>query len=144
MPLSVSVSASARGYARLAFYDLVEVRPTGPHSLSGTGAPWVRLTQGPRSLGLGSDAAVLAVLLDVPTPGLFALPTPPVFVPTSDVTMHLAPTPEGPSTSWCDWTYLTHGTAWATDDQCVDAAQAWTADGRLLAQATQTRSVRWT
>jgi hypothetical protein len=74
------------------------------------------------------------VLLDVLTPGLFALDEPPVFVPTVDVTVHFAPRlgDVGPG-----WRFLTNRTVWATRDFCVDESTLHDRDGHPLAQVRQ-------
>ena len=99
---------------------------------------WVRMA--PEAAARLTSCAVAAVFLDLAPPGLFFTDPAPVFVPTVDFTAHFAP----PS-RWArdEWLYLVQETRWATRDFCLEEARLHTADGGVVAQAVQTRRVRW-
>jgi acyl-CoA thioesterase len=82
------------------------------------------------------DAAALVVLLDVLPPALYATATAPVPVPTVELTATLTGQP-------CDdpWVLCRIATRHAGEGWCVDDSEVWSADGRLLAEARQTRRV---
>jgi acyl-CoA thioesterase len=124
----------------LAFRDRLELLLVDEPSLVGSTGGWVRLREEPSTVGLQSAAGVLALLLDVMPPGLFAVRPRPRFVPTLSFSVHFATDVDPDPTAWM---YLTHETAWATDSLCVDESTVWSRTGRLLAQGRQTRAVRW-
>jgi len=128
------------GRPGLPFDDMVEMRTTAAPRIDGPASCWVRLRPEAGDPGLVTDEALVAALLDMPTPGLFGLPEPVAFVPTLDYTVHFAPTVPGAAR---DWVRLDHGSAWVTRRYCVDDVTAYGADGRILATLRQTRSVRW-
>jgi acyl-CoA thioesterase len=99
---------------------------------------WVRMDSD--AAAALSPCAVACVLLDTLPPGLFFDQPVPVFVPTVDFTAHFTP-----AVSWRTdaWVHLVAETRWATRDFCLDQAVLRTADGRLVAQAVQTRRVLW-
>ncbi|MCB1004716.1 MAG: thioesterase family protein [Acidimicrobiales bacterium] len=128
------------GRRRLPFDDMVEMRTTAAPRLDPVASSWVRLRPEAGEPGMATDEALVAALLDMPTPGLFGLPEPAAFVPTLDYTVHFAPPVPGAAR---DWVRLDHGSSWVTRDHCVDDVTAFAADGRILATLRQTRSVRW-
>ncbi len=99
---------------------------------------WVRMA--PEAAGRLTPCAAASVFLDMAPPGLFFADRKPVFVPTVDFTAHFAP----PS-RWAgdEWLYLVQETRWATRDFCLEEARLHAADGGVVAQAVQTRRVRW-
>lgn len=93
---------------------------------------WIRLRD---DAGLGTEARA-AVLLDALPPGLFAILTRPVLIPTIEMTAHFAPHADaGP------WHYLRHRTVWSTADLAVDETELFTATGELAAQGRQLRRI---
>ena len=130
-----------QGRYTLPFDDLFEVRRTEPPKVSKCSSTWARLHPDVEEPpGLHSAEALLAVFLDLPTPGLFGEQTPPAFIPTIDYTLHFPPRVEWDPSAWIR---IVHCTAWATHSDCADDVQAWDESGRLVALARQTRSVRW-
>ncbi len=124
----------------LPFDDLIEVRLATPARVDADTSSWARFRPGVSETGLATGEAIVAALLDMPTPGLFGVPDPPAFVPSVDYTVHFGPgAPEKPT----DWVRLDHATAWVTARHCVDEVTAWSADGGALATVRQTRSIRW-
>ena len=105
-----------------------------------TGGAWVRLREDPSEVGLASPEAVLAALLDVMPPALYMEPVRPIFVPTLAFAAHFR---TDSRVDPAGWFYLTHRTAWANDQTCIEDAAVHDAEGRLLAQGRQTRTVRW-
>lgn len=93
---------------------------------------WVRRASG----GPEVDAASLVVLVDALAPAVYGIATVPVPVPTIDLTVTLQPEP--PTTGW---TLVRITTRTLADGWCVDDSDVWSEDGRLLAQARQTRRV---
>ncbi len=128
------------GRARQPFDDLIELRRAEPPDVTTRTSSWARLRSTIEDSGLRSAEAVLAALLDTPTPGLFGAAEPPDFVPTIDFAVHFAPLTEWVPT---DWARLDHATSWVTPHHCADEVTAWSADGRLLGAVRQTRSVRY-
>lgn len=130
-----------QGRYTLPFDDLFEVRRTDRPRVSERSATWVRVHPDVGTPpGLQSAEALLAVFLDLPTPGLFGEPDPPAFIPTIDYTLHFPPRAEWQPSGWIR---IVHSTAWATHSDCADDVQAWDEAGNLVALARQTRSVRW-
>ena len=77
-----------------------------------------------------------SILLDSLPPGLYAMTTRPVPVPTIEMTAHFVPhTDVGP------WHFIRHRTVWATADLTVDETELYTATGELAAQARQLRRI---
>jgi hypothetical protein len=118
------------------FGQHVEIRPIDDaRALAGGTEPgfdvWIRLTD-PEGLTRAEQAVVL---LDALPPGLFAVRTTPVLIPTAEFTVHLAPFAESA------WYRLRHRTTWATDDLCVDDSELFTDNGELAAQARQLRRI---
>lgn len=132
--------SSGLGRDRLPFDDMVETRTTAEPRIDAPSTSWVRLRPEVGDPGMATEEAVVAALLDLPTPGLFGLPEPAAFVPTLDYTVHFAPQVPGATH---DWVRLDHGSSWVTRDHCVDDVTAFGPDGRILATLRQTRSVRW-
>lgn len=99
---------------------------------------WVRMA--PKAAARLTPCAIASVFLDVAPPGLFFADSAPVFVPTVDFTAHFAP-----PFPWAghEWLYLLQETRWATREFCLEEARLHTADGTVVAQAVQTRRVRW-
>ena len=128
------------GRHHLPFDDLIEMRLAAPPRIDAASTSWARFRPGVSGTGLVTGEAVVAALLDMPTPGLFGVPDPPAFVPSIDYTVHFGPgAPEQPT----GWVRLDHATAWVTARHCVDEVTAWSAEGRALATVRQTRSIRW-
>lgn len=134
------VDSAGLGRQWLPFDDVVEMRTTAAPRIDGPASCWVRLRPEAGDPGLATDEALVAALLDMPTPGLFGLPEPAAFVPTLDYTVHFAPEVPGAAR---DWVRLDHGSTWVTRRYCVDDVTAYGADGRVLGTLRQTRSVRW-
>lgn len=128
------------GRPRLPFDDVVEMRTTAPPRIDEPASCWVRLRPDAGDAGLATDEALVAALLDMPTPGLFGLPEPAAFVPTLDYTVHFAPAAPAAARGWVR---LDHDSAWATRRYCVDQVTAYDADGRVLGTLRQTRGIRW-
>lgn len=82
------------------------------------------------------DAAALTVLLDVMPPALYAVGSVPVPVPTVEMSASFTGVVAAPG-----WVLCRIATRQAADGWCVDDSEVWAADGRLLAQARQTRRV---
>ncbi|HWH30574.1 MAG TPA: thioesterase family protein [Mycobacteriales bacterium] len=122
--------------ALVPFAQHVEIRRAGPGPLVGGEAAellaWVRLRDEDRAV----DAEALVVLADALAPGLYGIATAPVPVPTVDLTVTLGPGPAAPG-----WTLVRIRTRTAADGWCVDDSDVWAPDGRLVAQARQTRRV---
>ena len=118
------------------FTQHLEIRRVGPGPLVGGDSAellaWVRWAAG----DLPVDALSLVVLVDALAPALYGIATHPVPVPTVDLTVTLQPEP--PVTGW---TLIRITTRTAADGWCVDDSDVWAPDGRLLAQARQTRRV---
>lgn len=127
------------GRVVLPFDDMIELRSPASPALAAEMVSWARFRSEVDDLSLATDEALLAVLLDAPTPGLFGEADPPAFVPSVDYTVHFAPCHEVDLGRWMS---LTHTTAWATRSYCADETTVWSDDGRLLAQLRQTRAVR--
>ncbi|WP_170286148.1 thioesterase family protein [Nocardioides rubriscoriae] len=85
------------------------------------------------------DAAALTVLVDAMPPGLYGAASVPIAVPTVEITVAFAETPEVPDTT--GWVLLRISTRTAAGGWCVDDSEVWDQQGRLLAQARQTRRV---
>lgn len=118
------------------FAQHVEIRSVGPGPFDAGVRPellaWVRWADP----DVPVDAASLLVLVDALAPALYAIATVPVPVPTVDLTVTLQPEPPHRG-----WTLVRIRTRTAADGWCVDDSEVWTPDGRLLAQARQTRRV---
>ena len=116
------------------FTHSLEVRRVGPGPVEGGEVPellaWVRWADASRPM----DAAALVVMADALPPALYGIATVPVPVPTVDLTVTLQAEP--PVTGW---TLQRIRTRTAADGWCVDDSDVWAPDGRLLAQARQTR-----
>jgi len=139
-PADPPVEDIGLGRDHLPFDDLIEMRLAAPPRIDAGTTSWVRFRPGVSETGLVTGEAVVAALLDMPTPGLFGVPDPPAFVPSIDYTVHFGPgAPEEPR----EWVRLDHATAWVTAHHCVDEVTAWNADGQVLATVRQTRSIRW-
>jgi acyl-CoA thioesterase len=140
-PTPLPDSWLGQGRVTLPFDQLFEVRPVDPPRVSGSSSTWVRVHPDvSRPPGLNSHEALLTAMLDLPTPGLFGEPSPPVFIPTIDYTLHYPPRAEWDPSSWV---HIVHSTAWTTHSDCADDVRAWDEHGNLVAIARQTRSVRW-
>lgn len=113
-----------------AFRPANEARPGGGGALAELVA-WVR-PQVPVEL----DAAALTVLLDVMPPALYAVGSVPVPVPTVELSAAFTGVTCPPG-----WVLCRIATRHAADGWCVDDSEVWAPDGRLLAQARQTRRV---
>lgn len=143
-PPPLPAESAEKRHDYMAVSRMLELRMCAAPRLDTPSDAWVRLRPGPGSLadvGIGSDEALLAMLMDLPTPGMFGEDPAPVFVPSLDYVVHFAPraAPLAPG----EWLSLRHATAWATDLHCVEETEIATADGRMLAQLRQTRAVRW-
>jgi acyl-CoA thioesterase len=136
----VAPVAMPEGHESLEFRRRFDTLLVADPQLDACGGGWVRFREPPETVGVRTPAGMLATLLDVMPPGLFARDPKPWFVPTLSFTAHFGPIDDVDPLAWM---YLTHATAWATDTLCVDESTVWAADGRLLAQGRQTRSVRW-
>jgi acyl-CoA thioesterase len=136
----VAPVAMPEGLESLEFRRRFDTLLVADPDLEGCNGAWIRFRDPPHSVGVRTPAGILATLLDVMPPGLFTREPKPRFVPTLSFTAHFGPLDELDPGAWL---YLTHATAWATDTLCVDESTVWTAEGRLLAQGRQTRSVRW-
>ncbi|GAA4061471.1 acyl-CoA thioesterase II [Streptomyces shaanxiensis] len=96
---------------------------------------WIRFLDG-RAL----DAPTAVTLTDVLPPALYARWRTPCPVPTAELTVHLTDAlDDGTHEGWALVRIRTEhaGNGWAVDDSAV-----WSADGRLLALARQSRVVR--
>ncbi|WP_031479963.1 acyl-CoA thioesterase [Streptomyces bicolor] len=96
---------------------------------------WIRFLDG-RAL----DAPIAVTLTDVLPPALYARWRTPRPVPTAELTVHLTDAlNDGTHQGWALVRIRTEhaGSGWAVDDSAV-----WSADGRLLALARQSRVVR--
>ncbi|WP_084541526.1 acyl-CoA thioesterase [Nocardioides alkalitolerans] len=82
------------------------------------------------------DAAALTVLVDALPPALYGATALPVAVPTVELTVSFTEAPEAEG-----WVLLRIVTREAAGGWCVDDSEVWDRDGRLLAQARQTRRV---
>ncbi|UYP17900.1 thioesterase family protein [Rhodococcus sp. Z13] len=121
------------------FSQHLEIRPVdAARPFAGGAEPgfdvWIRLLPEPELTG----AERAAILLDALPPGLFAVRTTPVPIPTMELTVHFAPAAH---TSRGPWYRLRHRTVWWTDDLCVDETELFTAEGDLAAQARQLRRI---
>lgn len=118
------------------FSQNFEIRRVGPGPLEGgdtaTLLGWVRWAETSRPV----DAASLVIFVDAVPPALYGIATQPVPIPTVDLTVTLQP--EEPVTGW---TLVRISTRTAAYGWCVDDSDVWAPDGRLLAQARQTRRV---
>lgn len=118
------------------FSQNFEIRRVGPGPLEGgdtaTLLGWVRWGEADRPV----DAGSLVIFADAVPPALYGIATLPVAIPTVDLTVTLQP--EEPVTGW---TLVRISTRTAADGWCVDDSDVWAPDGRLLAQARQTRRV---
>lgn len=125
----------------VAFGQHVDIRPlTATVPGSGADEPrydaWVRLVDPQVAADLGPTGTA-TVLLDVMPPGLFALWRRPRPVPTVELTIHFAHATPEPGA----WHHIWHETVWAAAGVCLDQTELRTADGRLVAQARQTRRI---
>ncbi|MEV0718843.1 thioesterase family protein [Asanoa sp. NPDC050611] len=120
----------------LPFSALFEVRALGDRTRDGGLAAWVRMRAG---MSLGPHAAA-SVFLDLLPPAPLAMDPPAFFVPTTDFTVHFAPSYENVRTGWH---VVTHRTVWASREACVDESAVYDRGGRLLAQLRQGRAIRW-
>jgi acyl-CoA thioesterase len=136
----VAAVAMPEGHQSLEFRQRFDTLLVADPELDGCSGGWVRFRDPPEEVGVRTPQGMLATLLDVMPPGLFTRDPKPWFVPTLSFTAHFGPIDDIDPLAWM---YLTHATAWATDTLCVDESTVWMADGRLLAQGRQTRSVRW-
>jgi acyl-CoA thioesterase len=118
------------------FAQHVEIRKIGPGPFEGGDRAellaWVRWVDP----GAPVDAVSLVILVDALAPALYAVATNPVPIPTVDLAVTLQPEP--PTRGW---TLIRIRTRTAADGWCVDDSDVWAPDGRLLAQARQTRRV---
>lgn len=118
------------------FAQHVEIRRIGPGPFEGGDRAellaWVRWADPDAPV----DVASLVVLVDALAPALYAIATVPVPVPTVDLTVTLQPEPPG-----AGWTLIRIRTRTSAGGWCVDDSDVWAPDGRLLAQARQTRRV---
>lgn len=130
----------ADGQLGLIFRDRIELRIVDHSREGSTGGGWVRLRESPTEVSLESPEAVLATFLDVMPPALYTREIRPIFVPTLAFSAHFRTDTDFDPTAWM---YVSHATVWATGSTCIDDATVWDADGHLLAQARQTRAVRW-
>lgn len=117
------------------FVQHVEFRPVGALPLSGGDAAelggWMRLRD-----GRPVDAAALTILVDALPPALYATVSAPIAIPTVDMqVVYSGQQPEG------GWVFGRIRTRNAWDGWCVEDSDVWSVDGRLLAQARQTRRV---
>ncbi len=114
----------------------IEFRPL-PEYMPFTGAAdaelraWMRLRD-----GRPVDAAALTILVDALPPALYATVPAPIVIPT--VNMQVVFSGEQPDGGWVLGRIRTRN-AWG--GWCVDDSEVWSAEGRLLAQARQTRRV---
>lgn len=92
---------------------------------------WVRLVD-----DAPLDAAALVVLTDVLPPALYGATAVPVPVPTVELQVSLTGAPVASG-----WVLLRISTRSAAGGWCVDDSEVWDREGRLLAQARQTRRV---
>lgn len=130
-----------QGRVNLPFDQLFEVRRVDPPRIHAPTSNWARVRPDVGvPPGVRSPEALLAIFLDLPTPGLFGEPAPPAFIPTIDYTLHFPPRFEWDSSRWI---HIVHSTAWATHSDCADDVQSWDESGNLVALARQTRGVRW-
>ena len=122
--------------AMVPFAQHVEIRKIGPGPFEGGDRAellaWVRWVDP----GAPVDAVSLVILVDALAPALYAVATNPVPIPTVDLAVTLQPEP--PTRGW---TLIRIRTRTAADGWCVDDSDVWAPDGRLLAQARQTRRV---
>lgn len=117
------------------FVQHVEFRPVGALPLSGGDEAelggWMRLRD-----GRPVDAAALTILVDALPPALYATVSAPIAIPTVD--MQVVYSGEQPAGGWV-FGWIRTRNAW--DGWCVEDSDVWSLDGRLLAQARQTRRV---
>ena len=117
------------------FVQHVEFRPVGALPLTGGDAAelggWMRLRD-----GQPVDAAAATILVDALPPALYATVSVPIAIPTVDMqVVYSGEQPEG------GWVFGRIRTRNAWDGWCVEDSDIWSGDGRLLAQARQTRRV---
>ena len=121
------------------FLDTRLVRGHGVDALTGTAA-WIRFQGREADTAELGRAGLAAVMLDALPPGLFGHVPAPVFIPTIDFSMHLAPERDWPTDGWM---YAQQRTVWATEEFCLEEANLHTGNGALVASARQTRRVQW-
>jgi acyl-CoA thioesterase len=106
--------------------------PTDRAEVSG----WIRPID-----GSSIDLAALVALCDAWPPPIMMLTGPTMVARTIDYTVHLFETLVEPI---ADWVAMTNRSTVSTDGYVDTETEAWTADGRLLAQARQLSvSVPW-
>jgi acyl-CoA thioesterase len=118
------------------FSQHLHVRPaTAALPLGGGDDPelvaWVRLVE-----DVPLDAAALTLLVDAMPPALYGATSTPVAVPTVELSVSF---PESPMAH--GWVLIRIATRTASGGWCVDDSEVWDLEGRLLAQARQTRRV---
>lgn len=117
------------------FVQHIEYRPVGALPFSGAATAelgaWMRLRD-----GRPVDAAALMILADGLPPALYATVPAPLVVPSVDLQVVFSG--EQPAGGWVFGQIRTRN-AWS--GWCVDDSDVWSEDGRLLAQARQTRRV---
>lgn len=121
------------------FSQYLDIRPINAARPFGGGADptfevWIRL----RPDVVLPPTVRAAVLLDALPPGLFAMWTAPVPVPTAEFTAHLAPAAHDPDG---EWFHLRQHTTWASASLCVDDTELRTVTGELAAQGRQLRRI---
>lgn len=114
--------------------DHTEIRALGPSRPLG-GGPEPRLHAWVRIHGERDPLVRLGILLDALPPSLFAVWRSPVPVPTVELTAHLVAEPPAAD----EWVRIDQRTTWQDADLAVDDAELRGTDGRLVAQARQTR-----
>ena len=119
------------------FSQHLEFRPVGEgQAFAGGEVPelmaWLRLRSGGPV-----DAEALTVLVDALPPALYAVAAVPAAVPTVELSVTYAPQPE----PYDGWVLARIRTRTAAGGWCVDDSDVWDVEGRLLAQARQTRLV---
>ncbi len=118
------------------FTQHLQIRRVGHGPVEGgdtaTLVAWVRWADADQPV----DVAALVVMTDALAPALYGIATVPVPVPTVDLTVTLMPVRDVR-----DWMLVRIVTRTSEDGWCVDDSDVWARDGRLLAQARQTRRV---
>jgi acyl-CoA thioesterase len=114
----------------------LDIRPVGEARPFGGGdspvlTAWIRLLT-----ATPDHPSTPIVLLDALAPSLYAVLTRPVAIPTVEYTVHLSP---GRPRS--EWLLVEQRTTWSTDSFCIDEADLYTPDGRLVAQSRQLRRI---
>ncbi|MCG8918990.1 thioesterase family protein [Actinokineospora sp. PR83] len=120
------------------FAEHLEVRPVGAVPLGGGEVAelvgWARMFDPP-----ARPESAAALLLDALAPGLYAVRTSAVPVPTVDLAVHFA---EGaPGFDAREWSLLRIRTEHAAGGWCVDASEVWSRGGELIATGRQARRV---